>query len=105
HVWRADPVLGAIYTAARDGNLRGLMQAPVDRLQLQVAADPTALWTQIEHWLLDAEVLSGLDALAASPAPGLALAMLTRVQLLSALRTGPWGAAAINRRIEAWLRQ
>ncbi|EQD26159.1 hypothetical protein B2A_15751, partial [mine drainage metagenome] len=38
-------------------------------------------------------------------APAEALQLLGRAQLLCALRSGPFGQLAINRAVEAWLRQ
>ena len=108
HVWRTEGRLAEVYDAVRSGSrLRlapllvpevGARWCPVD--------DPGALRQRLLHWLQQNEWVD-LDRLcaAADAEPGTAFAALRRLQLLTALRDGPFGASTINEWIDAQRRR
>ncbi len=107
HSHRAQPGLARLLEAVREGDAAPLHAAGMQSaapLRLRAVAEPQALRVALADWLQrHAGVYAGL--LQADLDPAQALAWLRQVQLLCALRTGPFGQAALNAAIEAWLRR
>ncbi len=108
HVWRAEGRLAEVYEAVRIGSRRSLatlLTADVGA-QWHLLDDAAALHQRLLHWLRREE-WSDLDRIgaAAEPAPIAAFAAMRKLQLLTALRDGPFGAISINDCIDARRRQ
>jgi exodeoxyribonuclease V alpha subunit len=108
HVWRAEGRLAEVYEAVRIGSRRSLvplLTADVGA-QWHLLDDAAALRQRLLHWLRREE-WSDLDRIgaAAEPQPVAAFAALRKLQLLTALRDGPFGAIRINDWIDARRRQ
>lgn len=99
HVWRTQGRLAEVYEAVREGE-----RATLDRL---LTPDVGAEWHPVETpnqvrqrllaWMRREE-WSELDGISAAPdpAPAQAFCALRRLQLLTALREGPFGASTLN---------
>lgn len=101
HVWRAEQALASGYAAARAGDREQLVERlrRVEGSAIVELADPAALQRQLTAWLRR-PLWHRLRELASEPTDaGAVLQALRQLQLLCALRSGPFGAEAIN----AWL--
>lgn len=103
HVWRTEGRLAEVYEVVRSGNrdaLEPLLTPEVGAHWHQVD-DAAALGTRLRHWMQRAE-WQALDAAVtqADAHPSAAFERLRALQLLTALREGPFGATDINRWID-----
>jgi exodeoxyribonuclease V alpha subunit len=107
HVWRAEQELAHAYELVRRGEADALLRqlASVEDCawhpvgQLDTLAERLQAWMERPEWI---------DLLAIATHPdhaGRAFAQLRSLQLLSALRAGPWGATELASRIDQALRQ
>lgn len=105
HVWRAEQALAQVYEAARQGSPELLQQRlqAVPHSTHHALADVPALQRRLSAWLARAQWRQ-LRALAAGDDPAQALQALTAQQLLTALRSGPFGSDQINELIDQQLR-
>ncbi len=108
HVWRADQDLAQVYEAARQGSAEGLaerLQRVPDSARHDVA-NGRALQARLEHWLSRPEWLALQESAGRSGAIDFPAAMqaLRALQLLTALRAGPFGADMINPLIDNRMR-
>lgn len=104
HVWRTQGRLAEVYEAIRLGGrdaLANLLTAEVGA-RWHSLHDAAALRQRLLQWLLRDE-WAELDRIcaAADSEPGSAFVALRRLQLLTALRDGPFGAGSINDWIDA----
>ena len=116
HSHRAQAGLLSLLAAARTGDAEALLDAAVladsaasvsgtaPLFLRRASRDAAGLRAALHVWLRrHADVYVRL--LQPGIAPAEALQLLGRAQLLCALRSGPFGQVAINRAVEAWLRQ
>ncbi|MFO1495895.1 MAG: exodeoxyribonuclease V subunit alpha [Lysobacterales bacterium] len=108
HVWRAGSALAASFDAIRRGDAHRL-QTDIEAgqgLARRPVHDAATLQRALSDWL-NHDHGPALQALCAAPVvdPAQAFAHLRRRQLLTALRNGPYGADAVNARIDAHWRQ
>ena len=116
HSHRAQAGLLPLLAAARTGDAEALLDAAVladsaasvsgtaSLFLRRASRDAAGLRAALHVWLRrHADVYVRL--LQPGIAPAEALQLLGRAQLLCALRSGPFGQVAINRAVEAWLRQ
>lgn len=104
-VWRAEGRIGEVFEAVRRGDRAGLdrcLADPDGGLTFQAIEHPAALTRRLESWLARPH-WAALGALCADSAsdPGAVFARLRELQLLTALREGPFGAEAVNAWIDA----
>ncbi len=99
-VWRAEGRIGEVFEAVRRGDADGLARCISDAdcdVQIEALDDTTALLRRLEAWVARPHwtVLTALCGDAQSD-PAAVFAHLRQLQLLTALRAGPFGAEAIN---------
>jgi len=99
HGWRAGGALAAALESLRAGDADALVEriaAPdADGVRLQPSDTAAALRTRVTQWIdTQADTYAALFAPRAEPAA--TLAVLRRVQVLCALRNGPFGAEGVN---------
>lgn len=111
HVFRAGGPLVAFAEALRQGDatqLAAMLAAGGSdaAVRLGVVDSTDALRRRLRSWL-EAPEQAALQALLRRPgvAPADALDALRRMQMLAALREGPFGVAGLNAWIDAWHRQ
>lgn len=103
-VWRTGDELSRVYEAVRAGNraaLDALLQRQASATSWHPVDDAAAFGRRLQAWI-QRDQWSALDDLAAQPDadPAIAFERLRALQLLTALRDGPFGAAEINRWID-----
>lgn len=109
HIWRAGGGLAQIYEVVRRGDaasLRQLLASTAD-CGLHLLDGTESLRRQVQNWLARPHWPALQQICARSDAnPQSAFQALRELQLLTGLRSGPYGADAINAEIDAfWRRQ
>ncbi|MBK8070376.1 MAG: exodeoxyribonuclease V subunit alpha [Rhodanobacteraceae bacterium] len=107
HGWRSGGRLPEVNAAVRAGDRAGLERLIGDGvLERAAVTDAASLDQRLRRWLQRGE-WPALAACAGQPdaAPAEAFAALRQVQLLCALRSGPFGADEVNRSLDARLRE
>jgi exodeoxyribonuclease V alpha subunit len=107
HVWRAGSELAGMYAAARRGDGADLQEglARIDACALHTVADPRALAAHTRRWLARPEWQELHAACRSDDDPAAAFDALRELQLLTALRSGPFGSEALNLAIDAHWRR
>lgn len=99
HVWRTQGRLAEVYEAVRIGRRAALapLLTPEIGAQWHPVDNPNEVRRRLLAWMRREE-WTPLDQITGTPDsdPSAAFAALRRLQLLTALREGPFGAAAIN---------
>lgn len=107
HVWRTGSELAGMYAAARRGDGAGLQDglARIDACALHAVGDPRALVAHTRRWLARPEWERLHAACRSDDDPAAAFAALRELQLLTALRSGPFGSEMLNLAIDAHWRR
>jgi len=103
HVWRTEGRLAEVYEVVRGGNRDALiaMLTPEFGACWQRVDDAAAVGARLREWIRRPEWTALNEVVAQANAdPTIAFARLRSLQLLTALRDGPFGAADINRWID-----
>jgi exodeoxyribonuclease V alpha subunit len=108
HVWRAQGDLAQLYRSVRDGDLaqlQALLQGGTAG-SWRLTEDVAALGRQLQAWLARPEWLP-LQTVVGTDGAGVleAFARLRQLQLLTALRSGRYGANELNAQIDAYWRR
>lgn len=106
HVWRTGSELALAYAAARRGDAPELRQL-LERIPgcgIHAVSDPHLLATRVQQWLARPE-WSDLHHAARCDDAAATFAALRAQQLLTALRSGPFGAEALNATIDSHWRR
>ena len=107
HVWRTGSALARVNAAVGRGDgvemLLGLGR--VRDSGMQVVSDTRALAARVQQWLTRPEWAALFAACAGDRDPGVAFAALRELQLLTALRNGPFGSEALSLALDAHWRR
>ncbi len=108
HVFRTGSGLAQVHASVRAGDAQAFarqLNAPTRfGCALHRVSDSKALSEQLNRWLASPVLQERLDHAASAEEPAAAFAKLRRLQILTALRQGEYGAEGINERIDRWAR-